>query len=54
MVQGHVFLKERGELALFLFNFFKVYHFYIYKLLYPLQNFVMYSKKQKISAAITL
>ena len=28
MVQGHMFLKE-GGLALFLFNFFKVYHFYI-------------------------
>ena len=29
MVQGQVFFKGRGGLALFLFNFFKVYHFYI-------------------------
>ena len=28
MMQGQVFLKE-GGLALFLLNFFKVYHFYI-------------------------
>ena len=28
MVQGQIFLK--GGLTLFLFNFFKVYHFYIY------------------------
>ena len=27
MVQGQVFLK--GTMALFLFNFFKIYHFYI-------------------------
>ena len=37
IVQGKVFLKKRG-LALFLFNAFKVYHFHIYKVLYPLQN----------------
>ena len=34
MVQGQVFLKGDGEggrveLVLFIFNFFKVYHFYI-------------------------
>ena len=34
------------ELALFLFNFFKVYHFYIWKLLYPLQKCVMHLKKK--------
>ena len=34
-----------GGLALSLFNFFKVYHFYIYKLLYSLQNCVMHLKK---------
>ena len=33
------------ELALFLFNFFKVYNFYIWKLLYPLQKCVMHLKK---------
>ena len=38
MVLGQVFLKKRGVgggggLSLFLFSFFKVYHFYIYKLL---------------------
>ena len=51
-----VSLKERweGELALFLFNFFKVYHFYIWKLFYPLQNCVMHSKKKKFSATIIL
>ena len=36
IVQRQVFLK--GGLALFLFHFFKVYHFYIWKLLYPLQK----------------
>ena len=36
---GGASLFKRGGLALFLF---KVYHFYIYKLLYPLQNCVMY------------
>ena len=47
MVQGQAFLKGgRGRgLALFLLNFFKVYHFYIYKLLYPLQNCVMHFNK---------
>ena len=40
MVQGQVFLKWEGVTP-FLFNFFKVYHFYILKLLYPLQNCVM-------------
>ena len=44
MVQGQVFLKEVG-LALFLLNVFKVYYFYIQKLLYPLQNCVMHFKK---------
>ena len=29
------------ELALFLLNFFKVYHFYFWQLLYPLQNCVV-------------
>ena len=44
MVQGQVFSKE-GQLTVFLFSFFKVYHFYIQKLLYPLQNCVMRLKK---------
>ena len=43
MVQGQV-LGE-GGLVLFLSNFFKVYHFYIWKLLYLLQNCVMHLKK---------
>ena len=34
-----------GQLTLFLFNFFKVYPFYIWKLFYPLQNCVMHFKK---------
>ena len=34
----------RGQ-TLFLFHFFKVYHFYIYKLLYLWQNCVMHLKK---------
>ena len=34
-----------GVVALFLFHFCKVYHFYIWKLLYPLQNCVMRLKK---------
>ena len=36
---------SRGGQALFLFNFFKVYHFCIQKLFYSLQNCVMYLKK---------
>ena len=47
MVQAQVFLKGEG-LALFLFNFFKVYHFQIQKLLYPLENCVMHLKKKKL------
>ena len=39
-------LLKKGELALFLFNFFKVYHFYIQKLLYYLQNCAMHLKKK--------
>ena len=54
MVQGQVFLKGGGGLTLVLFNFFKVYHFYIEKLLYPLQNCAMHLKKKKISVTITL
>ena len=46
LVQGQVFLK-RG-LALFRFNFFRVYHFYIWKLLFLLQNCVMHLKKKYI------
>ena len=47
MVQGNVFLKVGGGgLTLFLFNLFMVYHFYSYKLLYPLQNCVMHLKKE--------
>ena len=43
MVQGQVFLNRGADtFPLFLFNFFKVYHFYIHKLLYPLQNCVMF------------
>ena len=44
MVQGKVLLKKGGKLTLFVFNFFKVYHFYILKLLYPLQNCGMQKK----------
>ena len=53
MVQGQVFLKEGvgwggeggADTTLFLFNFFKVYPFYIYKFLYPLQNCVIHLMK---------
>ena len=51
MVQGQFILKnggsllKRGELALLLFNFFKVYNFYILKLFYSLQNCVKHLKK---------
>ena len=41
---GKGLLKRRG-LTPFLFIFFKVYHFYICKLLYPLQNCVLHLKK---------
>ena len=45
MAHGQFFLKGRG-LALFLFKFFKVYHFLIQKLLYHFQNWVMHLKKK--------
>ena len=47
MVQVQVFLKGGGGggLTLFLFNYFKVYYFYISKLLYPLLNCVRRLKK---------
>ena len=45
MVKGQAFLK-RGGLTLFLFHFFKVYHFYIQTLLYPLQNCVVLHLKK--------
>ena len=51
MMQGQVFLK--GRLALLLFDF-KVYHFYMQKLLYPLQNCAMHLKKKYFSATIIL
>ena len=53
MVQGQVFLKGEGVTP-FLFNFFKVYHFCILKLLYPLQNCVHYAKKLYFSVTIIL
>ena len=53
MVQGQVFLKVEGEVTPFLFSFFKVYHFYILKLLYPLQNCGM-QKKLFFSVTIIL
>ena len=47
-------LLKRGGLTLVLFNFFKVYHFYIEKLLYPLQNCAMHLKKKNFSVTIIL
>ena len=49
MVQGQVFLIVEGGVVLFLFDFFKVNHSYIYKLLFPLQNCVMHLKKKSHS-----
>ena len=43
MVEGQVFLKD--GLALFLLNFFNVYHFYIQKLFHGLHNWIMHLKK---------
>ena len=45
MVQGQVFLK-RGA-GTFPIKFFKTYHFYIQKLLCPLQNCVMHFEEKK-------
>ena len=53
MVQGQVFLKK-GGLALLQFDFFKVYHLHIQKLLYSLQNYVIHLKKKNFSATIIL
>ena len=44
MAQRQGFLKE-GGLALFLSNFFRVYHFYIQKLFLTFQNCAMLMKK---------
>ena len=46
MAQGQVFLG--GGLALLLFYFFKVYHFYILKLFYSLENSVIHLKKNYV------
>ena len=48
MVQGQEegLKNGGGELAFFLFNYFKVYHFCICKLPYLLQNCVMSLKKK--------
>ena len=47
MVQGQVLLKGGGrELALFLFNFFQGLSFLHLKIIYPLQNCIMYLKKK--------
>ena len=43
---GQFFLKGSGRLTLFQFNFFKVYHFWFYKLLYLLKNCIMKLKKK--------
>ena len=48
MMQGQVFLKVGGELALSLFNFFKIYHFYIWKILYKV---IISCRMQPTSAA---
>ena len=48
-MQGQVFLKGWG-LALPLFSFFKVYHFYILKLLYKV---IISSRMQPTSADIS-
>ena len=53
MVEGQVFLKK-GGLALLQFDFFKVYHLHIQKLLYSLQNYVIHLKKKNFSATIIL
>ena len=43
-----------GGLALFPFTFFKVYHFYILKLLYPLQGSVMHLEKNYILGCLKI
>ena len=48
---GSGLLKRRRGLALFVFNFFQVYHFYMLKLLYSLQNCVMPLKKKVFFSA---
>ena len=45
MAQGQVFLK--GGASTFPIKFFQIYHFYIQKLLYPLQNCAMHFEEKK-------
>ena len=44
MVQGHIFLKKGGGTGTFLFNFFKVYHFYIALSFAKLQDTLCYAR----------
>ena len=45
---GAGFHKRGREAVTFPVQFFKVYHFYLKKLLYPLQSYVMHLKKKNI------
>ena len=45
---GAGLLKKGKQLKPFLFNFFKVYHLSIKKLVYPLQNCALHLKKNDI------
>ena len=54
MVQGQVFFKTGGGvLTLFLFHFFKVYHFYIQKLPFA-KLWYAFEEKKIFSATIIL
>ena len=54
MVQGQVFFKTGGGvLTLFLFHFFKVYHFYIQKLPFAKLCYA-FEEKKFFSATIIL
>ena len=52
MVQGQAFVEGWRGLALFLFNFFKVYHFCIQKLFYPLENCYAFEEEKNFSATV--
>ena len=51
-MQGQVFLKG-GGLTLFLFDFFKIYHFYILEITLPFAK-LRYAFEEKLFFSVTI